>query len=390
MDPDLSALDAYLDDTDHDGYLIDDGGGNADQRYLSGFDAEGFQTLYTPGETAILVSGLEYGRATSESRADVVRRWSDYDYRERRASVGRTTARNDVLAAFCREFGAESLAVPGSFPLRSGDALRDRGFAVTIDEDDVITDIRAVKTAAEIEYIRQTQAANQRAMAHAQSLLSSASVTADGVLKVDGEVLTSERVTEAIEVALLREGCALDQTIVACGSDAAEPHNRGSGPLRAGETIVIDIFPRDKASGYNGDMTRTFVVGEASPAAMEYYDVTVEAMDAALATIEPGVTGEAVHDAVCDVYEDAGYPTLRSDDAAETGFIHSTGHGVGLDVHEAPRLAEDGETLEPGHVVTVEPGLYDPEIGGVRIEDLVVVTEDGYENLTDFPRTLEL
>ncbi|MFB6104353.1 MAG: M24 family metallopeptidase [Halobacteriaceae archaeon] len=390
MDPDFSALDEYLDTTGCDGYLLDDGGENADQRYLSGFDAEGFQTLYTPGHIAVLVSGLEYTRATNESRADTVRRWSDYDYRDRREDVGRDTARKDVLAAFCREFDAESLAVPGSFPLGSGDALRDRGFTVTIDEDDVITDIRAIKTDEEIANIRATQAANQRAMERAESLLAAATVTADGVLEVDGEPLTSERVTEEIEVTLLRNGCSLDQTIVACGSDAAEPHNRGSGPLHAGETIVIDIFPKDKTTGYNGDMTRTFVVGEASPGAAQFYDVTVDAMDAAFDRLEPGVTGEAVHDAVCDVYEDAGYPTLRSDDTTETGFIHSTGHGVGLDVHEAPRLGDGGEPLEPGHVVTVEPGLYDPDVGGVRIEDLVVITESGYENLTDYPRRLEL
>jgi Xaa-Pro aminopeptidase len=135
-------------------------------------------------------------------------------------------------------------------------------------------------------------------------------------------------------------------------------------------------------------MTRTFLKGEPTGTVREWYDLTAEAQDAALAAIEPGVTGAAVHDAACDVYEDAGLRTLRSDERTETGFIHSTGHGVGLDIHELPQVAPGGEELEPGHVITVEPGLYDPEVGGVRIEDLVVVTEDGHENLTDYPRQL--
>jgi Xaa-Pro aminopeptidase len=210
----------------------------------------------------------------------------------------------------------------------------------------------------------------------------------DGELVRDGETLTSERVKEAIEVTLLRHGCGLDDTIVACGADAADPHDRGSGPLLAGEPVIVDIFPRSKATKYHADMTRTFCRGEPTETVEEWYDLTRTAQDAALAAIEPGVTGAAVHDAVCEVYEDAGLPTLRSDETTETGFIHSTGHGVGLDVHERPRVAPGGEELEPGHVVTVEPGLYDPAVGGVRIEDLVVVTEDGHENLTDYPREL--
>ena len=135
-------------------------------------------------------------------------------------------------------------------------------------------------------------------------------------------------------------------------------------------------------------MTRTFVRGTPDAVVRERYGATLDAMEAAFDAIEAGVTGEAVHDAVCDAYEARGYETLRSDPAAETGFIHGTGHGVGLDVHELPRLAPDGGELEAGNVVTVEPGLYDPAIGGVRIEDLVVVTEDGYENLTGYPKQL--
>ena len=189
---------------------------------------------------------------------------------------------------------------------------------------------------------------------------------------------------------MLREGCALDETIVACGADGADPHDRGSGPLDAEESIVVDIFPRDKETGYHADMTRTFLKGEASEELRERYEITREAHGAALDAVEAGATGADVHDAVCDVYEEAGYATLRDDPSTETGFIHGTGHGIGLDVHELPRLNPTGGELEAGQVITIEPGLYDPDVGGIRIEDLVVVTEDGYENLTDYPKGLEL
>ncbi|WP_128475925.1 M24 family metallopeptidase [Halorussus pelagicus] len=390
MNPDLSPLADALADADVDGYLLDADSEESDQLYLSGFDApDPFVTLYTPEETALLVSGLEYGRATEESRADAVARLSDYGFQEKVAEYGRTEGKQRVVAAFLADRGVESVAAPERFPLGTADGLREQGLSVEVLDGDVVEEIRATKTDEEVEHVHAAQQANEAAMAAAEELIDAATVK-DGVLYHDGEALTSERVTEEIEVTLLRHGCALDETIVACGADAAGPHNRGSGPLEANETIVIDIFPRDKSTKYNGDMTRTFVKGEASDEVRRRYDITHEAFEVALDAIEPGVTGKEVHDAVCDVYEREGFDTLRSNPSAETGFIHTTGHGIGLDVHELPRVSPDGGELRPGHIVTIEPGLYDPEVGGIRIEDLVVVTKDGYENLTDYPIRLEL
>jgi len=395
MDPDLSALDAHLDAAGVDGFLVDAGGDESDQLYLSGFDApDPFHTLYD-GSVHLLVSGLEYGRAASEARAATVERHADYGLRERVEEYGRVDGSRRVLAAFCREHGVESVAVPARFPLATADGLREQGIEVLTPDSppigrggaNAVEEIRATKTAEEIEHVRTAQRANEAAMAAAEDLLAAATVS-DGTLHHDGEPLTSERVTEEIEVTLLRHGCALDETIVACGADAADPHDRGSGPLVADEPIIVDIFPRDKATKYHADMTRTVLVGDPSDAVREWYDLTARAKEAALDALEPGVTGEDVHDAVCDVYEAAGEPTLRDDEGAETGFIHNTGHGVGLDVHEQPLVGPGGTELEPGHVVTVEPGLYDPAVGGVRIEDIVVVTEDGYENLTEYPERL--
>jgi Xaa-Pro aminopeptidase len=388
MDPDLSRLDEFLDDAGVDGYLVDADSTVSDQYYLSGFDApDPFVTLYD-GEVHLLCArSLEYGRATMEARAATVERDVDFGYGALAEEHGPQEARDRVLAAFLEEYGVESVAAPPRFPLRTADGLREQGVEVTAEDSGVVTEIRATKTGQEVEWVREAQRANEAAMARAEELIAGADIE-DGQLVHDGDVLTSERVKEAIEVELLRHGCALDETIVACGADAADPHDRGSGPLEAGEPVIIDIFPQSKATKYHADMTRTFCRGEPDDTVREWYDLSVEAKEAALDALEPGATGAAVHDAVCDVYEDAGEPTLRADETAETGFIHSTGHGVGLDVHELPRLAPGGGELRPGHVVTVEPGLYDPAVGGVRVEDIVVVTEDGYENLTDYEERL--
>lgn len=381
----LSPLDSFLLERGADGYLFDDAE-DSDQYYLSGFDApDPFVTLYAPDELAVLVSGLEYGRAKKESRADVVCRQSDYGYRDLVDEHGPVGGRIQTIKRFLADRGVGSVVVPERFPTATADGLRDQGVDLEAETDGVITGIRARKTDKEIEHIRAAQRANEAAMARAEELLRNSTVD-HGIIHHRGEPLQSEDVKQAIEIELIRRGCALDETIVACGVDAADPHDRGSGPLKADEPIVIDIFPRDTETRYHADMTRTFVKGHPSKELEERYELTLAAQQAAFDAIEPSVTGAAVHDAVCDVYEDAGHVTLRSDESAETGFIHGTGHGIGLDVHELPRLAPGGGTLEPGHVVTVEPGLYDPAVGGIRIEDIVVVTEGGHENLTDYPK----
>ena len=385
MSRDLSALDDYLYAAGVDGYLIDADSTDADQYYLSGFDApDPFLTLYDGSVRLLFARSLEYGRAVAESDGETVERFVDYDYAAAVDEHGREDADDVVIARFLDSYGVDTVAVPPRFPLSRADGLREQGIDVRVDRDATVTGVRAVKTDDELDARRAAQRANEAAMAAAEELLAGATVEGDRLYH-DGEVLTSERVKEEIEVTLLREGCALDETIVACGRDAADPHDRGSGPLAPDEPIIVDIFPQNKASKYHADMTRTFCVGTPAETLAEWYDLTERAYRAALAAVEPGVTGEAVHDAACDVYEDAGLPTLRADDGAETGFIHSTGHGVGLDVHELPSVAPGGAELQPGNVISIEPGLYDPEVGGVRIEDLIAVTEDGYENLTEYP-----
>jgi Xaa-Pro aminopeptidase len=395
MRPDLSPVDDFLAATELDGYLLHADDDEASQTYVAGFDApDPFTTLYADGRLHLLVSSLEYGRAERESHADEVVRLVEYDHQRRVQEYGPAEGQARTVAAFLADRDVASVAVPHEFPVGLADGLREQSVEVVAEstveaggQTSVVGRARARKTDEEVEHVRAAQRANEAAMAAAEDLLAAATVEDDRLL-YDGEALTSERVKEEIEVTLLREGCALDDTIVACGADGADPHDRGSGPLAPGELVVVDIFPRSKSTKYFADMTRTFVVGEPTEEQRRRYDLTHEAQRVALDAIEAGVTGAEVHDRVCDVYEEAGYPTLRSEPDTETGFIHTTGHGVGLDVHEGPTLAPSGEELEPGHVVTVEPGLYDPAVGGVRIEDLVVVTEDGHENLTDYPKEL--
>jgi Xaa-Pro aminopeptidase len=404
--PDLSALASFLDDEDADGYLLDAASDSSDQRYLSGFDApDPFVSVFVRDDAAgsntgessaganqgsihLLVSGLEYGRARTESHAASVSRLADFDYREKRDTYGQEKGRYRVLADFLDSHDVSSVAVPPRFPVGTADGLRELDVSVAPEYDGVLTETRATKTPAEIEHVRVAQRANERAMAAAEGLLAEATVGDEGILYHGDKPLSSERVKREIESTLLADDHALDETIVACGTDAADPHDRGSGPLEANEPIIIDVFPRGKASNYHADMTRTFCVGEPSSEIERRYEVTRKALRAGLDAVSPDTTGEAVHDAVCDVYEEAGYATLRSDERTETGFIHSTGHGVGLDVHELPRLSPGGGKLETGQVITIEPGLYDPAVGGVRIEDLVVVTEEGYENLAEYPKSL--
>lgn len=390
MDIDTSSLDEYLDEQRLDGYAVYAASDDSTQRYLSGFNApDPFLTVYTPEGTAILTSGLEYGRATKEAAAETVERTSDYDYESLREEYDEATARNKLHATFLRANDAEDVAVPETFPVGSADGLREEGITIAVDEKGIVDDIRAVKTEEEVQHVREATIANEKSMQACEDIIDAAEVR-NGVLYHEAEPLTSERVKTEIETTLLEHGCALDETIVACGVDAADPHDRGSGPLEANQPIIVDIFPRGKESGYHSDMTRTFVKGEASETISEWYDLTAEAKRAAFEELEAGATGAEVHGAACDVYEDAGYPTLRQDPATETGFIHSTGHGIGLDVHEAPSLSPRGGELKAGQIVTIEPGLYDPEHGGVRIEDIAVVTEDGYENFTTYPEDLEL
>jgi Xaa-Pro aminopeptidase len=212
------------------------------------------------------------------------------------------------------------------------------------------------------------------------------------VLELDGAPLSSERLKAAVSAAFLEHGCSAEVFVVAHGPQAAIGHHAGEGEIRAGEPVVVDLWPRDNASSCWADMTRTFVVGEVPAEVAEWQALCREALERALAELRPGVTGKELFDTVCDLFEAAGQPTQRTKAEGEVldrGFYHALGHGVGLEVHELPLLNLLGhQPLVAGDVIAIEPGLYRPELGGVRLEDLVLVTEGGSENLTEFPYDL--
>jgi Xaa-Pro aminopeptidase len=285
------------------------------------------------------------------------------------------------------------VVVPAHFGVAYADELRARG--VTITPDGKLFDgLRRAKSEEEISNIEKTQRAVEAAYAHCVRILEEAEIGEDDVLDWRSETLTSELLRAEIDVELLRRGCAANGTIVAGGPQAADPHERGHGPLKAGESIIVDIFPVDLSTRYYSDMTRTFVKGEPNEGLQEMYDAVLESQEAALSMIRAGVNGRDVHRKVAEVLHEAGYKTNVHDQEEgkplTEGFFHGTGHGVGLEIHEAPRVSLADEELIPGDVISVEPGVYDPKVGGVRIEDLVVVTEEGCRNLTKFPKEFRI
>jgi len=287
--------------------------------------------------------------------------------------------------------GLKRASVPQDFPVWLADRLRAAGIELAVDQD-LFDDRRRAKTEAQLAGMRRAQRAAEAAMDVCRELLRRAEIRGDELL-LDGEQLTVERVKADMNVAFATHDTTADEYIVAPGPQGAVGHDMGSGPIRPGTPLVVDIFPRDNASAVYTDMTRTFVVGEVPDDVREWHRLVKEALDAAVAEIRAGVEARALFGLTCEIFEAAGEPTQRTKrpgEALADGFFHGLGHGVGLEVHEAPsmgRLAD--KTLVAGDVVTVEPGLYRSGYGGVRLEDVVLVTEKGAEVITDYPYDLE-
>ncbi len=299
-----------------------------------------------------------------------------------------------LLRAWLRaaqELGVRDAVVPSTFGLELADALRGEGITVRADRD-FFADRRRAKNEAEIAGIRRAQGATEAGMRSGIELLRRAE-NRDGALFLDGEPLTSERIKIDVEAAFSAHDCTSDEMIVSHGPQTAIGHDMGSGAIRADEPIVFDLFPRDRESGCYADMTRTFVVGTPPEELVKYHRVVKEALDRSLAAIRAGTDGTDVYRLASEHFQEHGYPTLLTKQPGEVlmeGFFHSLGHGVGLEVHELPILGRlAGQELLAGDVVTVEPGLYRQGFGGCRLEDLVLVTDDGAENLTEYPYDLE-
>jgi Xaa-Pro aminopeptidase len=295
----------------------------------------------------------------------------------------------ELVLRAARHVGMERATVPPSFPLAHADFLRANGIELAVDHD-LFDDRRRSKNPTEIEGIRRAQRACEAALDVARDLLRRSSANGGG-LEVDGESLTSERIKRAIEQVFSKHDVVGEHMIVSHGPQSAVGHDEGSGQIRPGEPIVFDLFPKDRATGCYADMTRTYVVGEPPEELREYHRLCKEALERSTAEVRPGVNGSALFELACGIFHEAGYKTQLHKDEGEVleeGFFHSLGHGVGLEVHELPYMGRNGHDFVPGDVITIEPGLYRPGFGGLRLEDLILVTEEGYEVLTDYPYDL--
>lgn len=347
---------------------------------------DSFVFFQTATQKVMLMSDLELDRAKAQAAVDLVLSYSAYEKKLKEQGVTEPKG-VDVTAAVLQEFGITDLIVPTSFGVELADALRERGFRLSTRKEPFYPE-RAIKSPEEVRHITQTMRATEAALGQAIEVIRAADIF-NGQLYYEGKPLTSEYIKKLINVKLMENDCIAQHTIVACGDDACDPHNEGSGPFRAHQAIVMDVFPKSSKTGYYADITRTVVKGKPSDALRRVYDTVLEGQELGLQMVKAGASGKAIHAAIQDLFERAGYTTGVINERMQ-GFFHGTGHGVGLEIHEPPRIGRLDDTLQPGHVVTVEPGLYYLGIGGVRIEDTVLVTDDGCENLTAFPKFFEV
>jgi len=368
--------------------IIADSEQNADMLYATGmFVPDAFVAIEIDGLWHGLLSPLEVDRARKQSKLDEVH--LDSPWREQATQQSRSGL-SAIAAAFLHAKNITAIQVPAQFPLGYAEQLRSWGFEVRPAEGAFFPS-RAIKGEFEIRALAQAEQLTRKSMQQAELYLAACSIGNDGILRdsESGKKVKSADVRRIIETFLIGKGAMPAHTIVACGREGADPHNIGSGYIRAHQTIIIDIFPRVLATGYWGDMTRTYVKGKASPEIKKLYRTVREGQDIGLSMVAASINGADIHGAITAHFDKQGFPT-KTIRGKQTGFFHGTGHGVGLEIHEAPRISTTSDILEAGQVVTVEPGLYYPGLGGVRIEDMVVVRDGGCDNLTRHKRQIEI
>lgn len=331
-----------------------------------------FTCLIHSGKKSILVSKLEYGRALKDAKVDEVVLLEDVF-----AKIEKKTT-HEAVAALLKDKGISEVTVPGNFPTYFADYLRNKGFAVEAVGGMVFPE-RACKSEDEIEKISKSVNATESAINEVVKILEDSKIEGDSII-FEGEVLTSEFLRSVMSVYFVRNGYSPARPIVACGDQGCDPHQRGSGKLRPHQSIIVDVFPRSQDTFYWGDITRTFVKGKPSKELRSIYETVVEAQEYGCSLVRDGADGKDIHKKIEELFDKKGYRTTKQN-GVPVGFIHGTGHGLGLDIHEYPRISPAGNILSSDMVVTVEPGLYYPGIGGVRIEDDVVVRRNGCQNL---------
>ena len=351
------------------------------------FVPDPFIYLHFERRPLLVMSDLELDRARAGAPHCRVTSLSDIQRKLRRDGI-KQPKYSHVIRHILREKKIRRVIVPESFPLGLARELKKLG--VKMKPRANVFPRREFKTADEVKKISAALTMAEVGMSEGMHALRLSKIGKRRQLIYRGTPLTSERLRSIIDCAILQVSGLSGNTIVAGGKQACDPHERGYGPLRANEPIVIDIFPRSQKTGYFGDITRTVVRGRADEGIRKLYDTVLHGQQIGFDKIRAKVKTSEVHKAVQDFFVKQGYKTGRHDGHME-GFFHGTGHGLGLEIHEPPRVgATSAGELKRGHVVTVEPGLYYPEVGGVRLEDVALVTGNGAKNLTRFEKVLEL
>ena len=347
----------------------------------------------TGGKRFVVVSVLEAGRVAELGAGLEVLTYEDVGMDDLlKRGLDSYEVERELNVQAVRQLGLEAAVTPNGFPLGQADYLRSQGIELTADQQ-FFDERRRVKTEHELAGIRRACRAVEAGIAVGVELLKSAD-RSNGVLMRNGEPLTCERVKLEVERAFGEHGAAAEEFVVSHGPQTATGHEGGSGPIAADDIVLFDLFPRDRESACYSDFTRTFSLGPPSDELREFHRLAKEALDMAVAAVKPGVKGSDIHRQVCDLFHEHGHKTQLHKEEGEAlvdGYFHATGHGVGLEVHERPGVGRiESEPLVAGDVIALEPGLYRHGYAGVRLEDLVLVTEDGAEVLTSFPYDFEL
>ena len=368
--------------------LIADSEKNANLYYAARFLApDAFIFFEVDGRKTLVMSDLEIDRAKAQAAVKDVRSYTKVAAAAKRR-LNREAGLLDVVDECFKEAGVTALQVPMDFSVAYADGLRKRGYAVEPQPEPFFPE-RAIKSDREVELITQSLRATEDALERAVELIRNSEIASDGTLRLAGKPLTAELVRKVLHLQMMERDCVGQHTIVACGVQAVDPHNEGSGPLRAHEPIVMDVFPQHATSRYFADITRTVVKGRASDKIRRMFQLVLEGQEIAYRAIRDGADGSAIHGDILALFEAQGFHTGEQGGRMQ-GFFHGTGHGVGLEIHEPPRISPRSDILKAGMVVTVEPGLYYLDAGGIRIEDVVVVTKDGCRVLTQAPKVLEV
>lgn len=366
-------------DSDHDANML----------YAVGmFVPDPFIFLRIRGRDLVVMSDLEIDRARKQARHCRVLSLSQCQQKLRRNGKKKFNLAH-IIRLVLREHRVGKVFVPGNFPLALATELRDLGIKVKPKEDGFFPE-REEKSPEEVKKISAALMMAEVGLAEGIQALKSSKIGKNRRLMYHTAPLTSEKLRSIIDTAIIQASGLANHTIVAGGTQACDPHEAGHGPLRANEPIILDVFPRSQKTGYFGDITRTVVKGRASEAVRKLYDTVHRGQKAAFQLMRHGVQTSRIHQAVQTLFVKAGYRTGKVNGSMH-GFFHGTGHGLGLEIHEPPRVGPTSVgSLKAGHVVTVEPGLYYPEIGGVRLEDVALVTNRNPRNLTQFEKILEI